>query len=289
MNNVAFQYNDEPYLINFNKINRKFDSFKNEAINTARYIRSQTTRPIFVAMSGGIDGEFIARIFLEAGVDFTAFSVRYENKENEHDLIYCTNFTKKYNIKHIIVEVESKYLFQDKVFEYLEQGYSANNIFRYLQLFLLENIEKMKGCAVLGSGNLMFQNIKGTTCVRYPKDILVPCKWIENNKTLHFPYFFQTNPELIASYLENELIKLLTSNTSYFTEAHKVKTMFDAYSLEKILLYHSIFPDMEKRRKFNGFKLITLEREIIENFLKQRKMLKIINMPVSTIRQQLNI
>lgn len=284
MENVAFNYKS-PMSINFKKISRPIKSWEEEAVSNARYIKSKTDKPIIVALSGGIDSEVVCRSFLRAGIDFSVLTVKHKNNSNEHDIAYAERFCKTFNIKQTIIEVDPFILFgNDNIENYIGQGYIANNIFRYLQLFLLKTIHEMGGCAVLGGGEQLYRNVDDVICLKYTEDFLLTLEWIKNNNILHFPYFFQTTPEMMSSYLEHELVKLLTSNPKYYRCPEN-----GGFSPEKVIIYHSAFSDMDRRRKYHGFE------NIVDFRLKQQKMLldrfpqKILHIPISNIKLELGI
>ena len=283
MQNIAFDYN-YPLNIAFKKVARPVESWDEEIVTNAKYIRSQTDKPIVVALSGGIDSEVVCRAFLKAEIDFTVLTVRYKDKINQHDFVYAENFCKKFNIKQTFVEVDRFVLYGKEVENCISQGYIANNIFRYLQLFLLKTIDAMGGCAVLGGGEHLYKHVNGMVNLRYPEDFLMVLEWIKNNNTLHFPYFFQTTPEIMASYLDHELVKLLTANPKYYhcPEYH-------GFSPEKILIYHAAFPDMERRRKFNGFENFWQYKRDQQKILIEKHPQAVIFKPVSDIRSELGI
>jgi len=284
MENVAFNYKS-PMSINFKKISRPIKSWEEEAVSNARYIKSKTDKPIIVALSGGIDSEVVCRSFLRAGIDFSVLTIKHKNNSNEHDITYAEHFCKTFNIKQTIIDGDPFILFgNDNIENYIGHGYIANNIFRYLQLFLLKTIHEMGGCAVLGGGEQLYRNVDDVICLKYTEDFLLTLEWIKNNNTLHFPYFFQTTPEMMSSYLEHELVKLLTSNPKYYRCPEN-----SGFSPEKVIIYHSAFSDMDRRRKYHGFE------NIVDFRLKQQKMLsdrfpqKILHIPISSIKLELGI
>ncbi len=109
-------------------------------------------------------------------------------------------------------------------------------------------------------------------------------EWIKNNNTLHFPYFFQTTPEIIAAYLNHELIKVLTADPKYYRcpEHH-------GFSPEKVIIYHSMYPDMERRRKFSGFENIIKFRIEQQQMLSKKFPQTTLHIPISDIKSQIGI
>lgn len=283
MGNIAFDYS-YPIAINFKKVSRPVRSWNEEIVDNAKYIKSKTDKPIVVALSGGIDSEVVCRSFLKAEIDFSVLTIKHKNGSNQHDITYAENFCKKFNIQQTIVEIDPFVLFGSDVENFISQGYIANNVFRYLQLFLLKTIHEMGGCAVLGGGEQLYQNVNDIVHLKYAEDFLLALEWIKNNSTLHFPYFFQTTPEIMSSYLQHELVKLLTAKPEYYRCPEN-----NGFSPEKIIIYHSVFPDMERRRKFHGFENINNFRQERQKTLSDKFPQKTLYLPISDIKLELGI
>jgi hypothetical protein len=284
MNNIAFNYNIDNLDLKFKPLSRDVGTLYDEAILTAQFIRSSTNKPIMICVSGGIDSELICRVFLKAGIDFSAVIVRHKNNTNEFDIAYAINFCKEFNIPMHIVELDTENYFIAGIENHIANGYKSTNIYRYFQLFMMETIEKLGGCAVLGSGEQLYYTVDNKICIKYDAGILVPLEWCKNNNTLHFPIFFQTNPEIMYAYQKHPLVSWLLSDPKYFMR-------LDArYSSEKTLVYHYFFPEMPCRKKFNGYELIKTFRQSIQRELKKRfTNIKPIYIPVCEIQKQFTI
>jgi hypothetical protein len=283
LENIAFDYS-YPFSIKFKTISRLPKSWDEEVVETARYIKSKTPKPIIIALSGGIDSEVVCRAFLKAGIDFTVVTVKYKDNLNSHDIEYAERFCKKFNIKQTYIDMDPFDFYENGIQKYINEGYKSTNLFRYLQLFLLEIIDNMGGCAILGGGEQIYYDIDNIVQIEHPESLLVSLEWTQNKNSIHFPYFFQTTPELTAAYLNHELIKLLTADPKYYK-----CEWWPGYSAEKTILYHSVFTDMERRRKFNGFENINKFRNTKQTLLKEKFPVNLVYTPISLLRTQLGI
>lgn len=269
----------------FNPVSRPLNPWKEEVYNTARIIASGTTKPLMISMSGGIDAEVVARAFLDQQIPFEVFSIRYVKDANKYDIQFAIDFCKKYNIVHHIHEIDPVELWVHKINTYIDKGYRAVGIFRYLQLYILETIEGMGYTAVLGSGDQMYKTVDGQVCVSNitPAHNLA-VQWCEDNNTLHYPYFFMQNPEVYASYMQIDLIDLKLNNPEWFV------SVWHNASLEKQDVYHRFWPDMKRRSKTDGYKNIhgwKLKREL-ELYAIFPDIVPVY-IPVETIKRQLGI
>jgi len=282
LENIAYEYS-YPVSVKFKAVSRLPKNLEDEVVETARYIKSKTSKPIIVALSGGIDSEVVCRAFLKANIDFTTITVRYKDNLNSHDIEYADRFCKKFNIKQTYIDMDPFDFYENGIQKYINQGYISTNLFRYLTLFLMETIDRMGACAVLGAGEQIYFNMNNVVQIEHPENLLTPLEWTRNN-SIHFPYFFQTTPEITAAYLNHELIKLLTTDAKYY----KCK-WWPGYSAEKTIVYHSIFTDMERRRKFNGFENIDEFRQRKQTLLREKFPVNLTYTPISLVRTQLGI
>jgi hypothetical protein len=283
MNNIAFEYEYKFNKLNmrFNSLTREVGTFYDELLNTARFIRSSTDKPIMVCLSGGIDSELICRAFLKAGIEFSVVTARHKNRTNDFDIQHARNFCKEFNIPMRVVELDTEDYFVNRIEQHIANGYKSVNIYRYFQLFMMETIESLGGCAVIGSGEQLYYTVDNKICIKYDAGILVPLEWCKNNNLHHFPIFFQSNPEIMYAYQKHPLIEYLLKDQKYFMR-------LDArYSAEKTLVYHHFFPDMPHRAKYNGYEFIAQFRHTIQNSLETRfPEIKYEYYPVSSIQEQ---
>ena len=287
MNNVNFTYSyqnlpntkiEDRFELNFKPISRPVGAWENELVETARAIRANTDRPLFLCLSGGIDSEVMAHAFMNAGIPFTGLTLRHVGRTNTHDVNYASAFCEKYKIKQIFADIDI-FSYHEK---YVEQ-YRATNIFRYLQLYIMDLVESLGGTAVLGGGEQIYYNVDGNINIKYDPSFLCSLDWCKNNDTFHVPYFHMFNPELLASYMQIDMVDFLLQRPEYYTSHHVM-------SIEKILIYHRYFPEMERRSKYNGFENILNWRSSIERRLKEKNPdLEPMFIPVSKIRTQLGI
>lgn len=288
-----FEYKFHPELktdnlsIKFRKITRPVGTFKEECIRTAHYIKDQAgNKPLYVALSGGIDSEVVCRSFIEAGIPFTAFTVKFSNNLNYHDIRYVDKFCKDYNIPLETIEIDPHEFFQSGIEKYINQGYYSNRMIRYYLIFILETIQNMGGVCIGGGGETHYVSTDEGLCVPFKADTIVPRTWIENNET-HFLEFFRTTPEISASYHQDELIQFLIKDPTYFYKPDPW-----LFQPEKIMLYHRVFPNMMRRQKYVGMERILDLKEKVDDALTIRfsdRNLTTTYLPLEVVKKQLGI
>lgn len=297
----TYEYHDIPtqpigerFRINFSPIQRPLLPWKDEVSNTVKTIYNSTRKPLYVAMSGGIDSEIIARSLLENSIPFSAITIEYTKKfNNAHDIQYAYDFCKKYSIDQHIVNIDASYLYTTKMEEYINQGYLARNLYRYLQLFILESVENLNGTAILGAETQAYYLLNNQLHIRYSTEILNAINWCKRHNSDHCVNFFLHNPELYASYMKTFFVeKVLNSpadctNSVEFDLTRNVPT---GTTPEKELVYRLAWPDLIKRPKYSGFELMPGLRSITQNMLRARfPDVGFVYLPVDQIKTQLGV
>lgn len=253
-NLVNFTYEKVPsFHLNFTPISREIKSWKEELCLTAKTIADSTSRPLYLCLSGGIDSEVAALAFLSIKAKFKVFTLRYVNNANLFDVNHSIRFCETHKLEQIILDIDPL----TTPVKYIQQGYQCTNLFRYLQLFILDTISSYGGCAILGGGEQIYYAVDNTISIKYDASFILALDWCANTGSIHYPYFHMQNSELLASYMTDELLRLVLSQPDYFLSHHYM-------SIEKILMYHRHWPLMPRRRKSNGFENLILARKNLE-------------------------
>jgi len=271
--------------ISFRSITRPLLPWKEEIYLEARRIAESTKRPMVVCMSGGIDSEVVARAFHDQGIPFSALSISFSDGTNEHDIGYAKRFCTERGIAHELLEVDPIPYLEDAIRRFCADGYESNGVYRYLVLALMEHVEDSGGCAIIGGGVQGFTTINRRIHMKKNTNLIPPLQWLHRNHAVHYPYFFSDTPELFAAYQEIDLIACMLRNPDYFMTA-----MPTATSPEKILVLHSLWPDMVVRPKYEGYENINHWRKPMEKKLGALfPHLGSIYIPVQHIRHQLGM
>jgi hypothetical protein len=275
---------DERLSIVFNPVTRPLSDWRTEVLTTAKFIADSSSNPIMVSLSGGIDAEVAARAFLELKVPFEVFSIRHKQGTNDYDIDFARLFCKTYNIKHHIHEIDYAEFWTTGIQKYIDQGYRASTLFRFLQLLILDTINSLGYTAVLGSGDQQYKTVNNQICLPLSPTWAQAVDWCKNNNAVHYPYFFMSNPEVFASYMKIALVDLKLKDPSWFVNT------WDNASLEKQDIYHRYWNEMPRRNKTDGFNKMRQWKIKRESELKLLYP-DIVNymMPVDTIKQQLGI
>jgi hypothetical protein len=265
----------------FKPLTRFPEIWKQEVYNTAKLIRNNTDRKIFVCMSGGIDSEIVARSFYDQDIDFSAVILEYDNELNTHDISYAKNFCQQRNIKTHIIKINLINFIELDIPNYIKSGYYATNIFRFIQRRLIEEVELLNGCAVLGGGEQIFVGHNNEVCLTKSLDAWSSVQFAQELHTNHCVEFFMHNPEIQYAWMCEPIIEIMTANSEYYPVDLKM-------SIEKIIIYHRYWNEMIHRKKYSGYEKIQSFREQVEKKLKtQFTNLIQYHIPISKIKNDL--
>lgn len=282
---IAFDYSNEEgqFKVKFKSVSRKPLTWKEEVVNTAKVIAESTNKPLYIFMSGGIDSELVARVLLQNNIKFKALVLKHKNNTNGHDTIYADEFCKENCIEQEIIEFDIRE-FDYHIEKYITQGYRATNIYHYLQLILLQRVESLGGFGIGGAGEQIYYTIDNEVHIKINPCYTLGMDWCKRNNTWHQFWFFNSNPELFASYIQHKLINFLLNDPSYFINHYPAST-------EKKIIIHKEWPEIKRRNKYNGFEQFEQNYKLQkENELKDR-FPDIIDMyvPISAVKEQLCI
>lgn len=291
MNNLCITYfykpGNEPitsrFLVQFKKISRPLLPWREEVLATAKKIYQASSKPLMLCSSGGIDSELVAHAFVELKIPFTVLTLRHSTGTNEFDIKYTKLFCQKYQVPQKIVDVDPSWLFGERLDNYISAGYRGKTVFRYLQLYLLDLCKQFNCTPILAGGEQYYYTIRNQICHMFDPSMLPAIEWCNKNDREGVPYFFMHNPEIYASYMKEDIISFMLERNNYFLCPEHM-------SPEKIIVYHSNWPQMPRRSKFDGFEGIpeitaAAGAKIRQQFTDIQK----IAIPISEIQKQLGI
>lgn len=230
---------DEPYHVFMGKCKYFPTSFKEESLRVARLIKEKAgNKDIWISLSGGIDSEFIARTFLEAGIPFKAATLVYKNGINQYDNDYCRQFSKEVGIDLVEYEIDLVEWFENKM------GDVAFNLKSVSPQFPTHTWlwDQLDGFIVAGHGDPIFTKKNNTWYfqVREKEDTIY--RWAEYRNRSAATGFYAYTPEILLSFvLEPEISNMFLS------------PIYDDIVQVKYKVYERCFPDMKRREKKTGF------------------------------------
>lgn len=280
---LAFDYTLDPFEVLFKPINRQPGSLREEVNTTVQLIAKSTTAPLAVALSGGIDSEVICRSLLEQEIDFVVFVMQFNDKYNDQDIEWAFKFCTQHRIDPIVLNVDILNFMEQGTKPYIDQGYKSHEVFRYLQLWLMEQAEQQGYSLIMGGREEGISRYKRQPVIKYDPGHMMTHEWNKSHGNRHYPGFYEITPELMAAYLDSPVLKLICQDVNYF-----VTTPFGV-SPEKILEFQRAWPEMQRRAKMNGFERLHPIKNEYQNQLILHMPAPTLHIPVVQIRQQLGL
>jgi len=298
LNNRNFEMNiseSGEFISKFNPVTRAVMPWRDEVINAAKVIGSSTNKPLYLCMSGGVDSEVAAIALLEAGVPFKALTLRHMQYTNDHEIAFVIDWCYKHNIELNFLPIDITDFFVRRIDAYIRDGYfgGVKTYSIYTYMYMMQAIHQMGGSAVFGMGEPLFINHNDKIDVE-----VIPYRYTiidylrRNPQQEHFPWFFLQTPELLASYLQEPLVKLILDDPGYY-KSPLPKWM---QSLEKSIIYQRYFPELIRRPKGTGWEKFKNSLPILNNWITKREAQypdsvfdRNIYIPIDQVRQQLGI
>lgn len=262
----------DEFYVQYGKCSRKPRRFLHECVRTANeiYFAIQNLKYQFykdwvkpgikfeinILLSGGIDSEIVARSFLLARKPFKCIIYRFNDDINLHDICYAISFCETYEIDYEIIDINihnffksssKKNEFRYKVFDY---GFKGQCVSPQLST-ILYMADQVRGIPIIGSGECYLQKENGSWFLYEQEKVASLYKYFWLTKGPAIPGFFQWNPEIMLSFLEDKMIQDLVKSDKNSSKEIK----FDFYKKH--------FPDIVPRKKYTGFeKIMDLDKEV---------------------------
>jgi hypothetical protein len=279
----------ERFWIKLDRCTREPNAWTDEIYAAARALANAATKPLWLCASGGIDSEVMCRAFFDQQIPFSVLSIEHAARTNDHDAAFAKRWCRDRGVERRVLQLDMPSFLTDGVDGYAAQSYVSGNVFRYLQVKLLETVEEMGGYAVLGGGEQLYAvdakkpaPTEEDTFIEYEVGFAVPLEWCRRNRTVHQPFFYLSTPELALSYLQIPLVAFGVGHPDMFRHPNN-KFLF------KRFVYQAMWPDITPRSKYSGFEKVVDLRMAAQGRLRQRfgPALHSYLLPVSLMKVQL--
>ncbi len=227
-----------------------------EELEKAASLAKSTTKPIWICSSGGVDSETVCEIFLRLNLPFNVLTIEFADGKNSHDVVYAKRWCQQNQVRQELYPLDIFDFVKDDLDNYIEDGYVAGELFRYMMIKEMSIVESIGGFAVLAGGEQLYEVDASkevlTAADPYLKvDIsyTTPLEWCRRNHVQHEPFFYFSTPEIMLAWLQLPIVKFVLSNPDFFrhpTNKHALKN--------SVIRYH--FPQQQWRNKYTGFEQV---------------------------------
>ncbi len=273
-----FTEQQKPLWVTFGPCHRSPKTFDLEMTAAVRRIADNTTKPIYVAMSGGIDSELIAIAMLKEKVEFKPVIVEFNKKLNNMDIVFAFEFCKRHQLTPEIINLDINAFIENCI----HTPYILANCSHLLQMHIMHHIHTMGGIAVIGVGEQRYKRVDGQITIPVPLERIAVTHFMHAEQVEGVSAFYCYTPELMLSLLQEA--KLLGFDFIGYL-SHNIKEA----------IYRKYWPDLTPRMKLAGFEYVSLARSEAERALynkyKTDYTVNISNkyvIPIDTLEKQLS-
>jgi hypothetical protein len=247
-------------------------TFDIELAAAAHRVADTAAKPLYVAMSGGLDSELVARIMVQEKIPFTPLIGQYLNDYNKQDIAFAFEFCKLHNLTPEVVKIDILALFRDSI----HTPYPISNIAHLLQMHLMRHAASKGGMAIISTGEHRYEQKDGKFVLPFHTDGMGVLHFMKAENVHGVYHFFRYTPEMMLSILRES--KAFGFDKMGFL-AHNIKES----------LYHTYWPDMPVRPKYSGFENISQQRAKaqVKLLVKYGSMIQQVYIPVDELELQL--
>lgn len=272
-NRYNFDEQGHPLWVTFGPCASQPKSFDIEMAVAAKKIANAATKPIYVAMSGGIDSELVARTMVQEKIPFTPLILKYDNDVNKMDIAYAFEFCKQHNLTPEVPTLDIVSFFQGSV----ETPYILANCAHIMHMHLMRYAASKGGMAVIAVGEQRYERIDGKIVIPVPIERIAVTHFMQAEQVEGVSAFYCYTPELMLSILLE-------------AKAHGFENMDKFAHNIKDTLYHKFWPDLTHRPKYSGFENVEQERLKAQRILRKKYGSKVAKytIPIFEFEHQLN-
>lgn len=231
------------FFLSYAAATRPPNNFLQECSHVAQMIAKEAgSQSIRLFLSGGLDSEFMARVFLQNDIPFEPVIFRY-NRSHWDDMHYANKFCSDHELKPLIVNFDEDSFLEREIYD-ISQKYSINEPFA---AFDIKRMQMIDGYCVFGTGDIVLE-YNSTSQMIHSMEISamnLPHVFLEQTKRKSCYQFYQFTPEQMLSYLNESII------SKWVELVHEIN--FDDVRYFKYYLYKKYFPDIVVRNKYYGY------------------------------------
>lgn len=237
-----------------------YEDYTNESIQAALLIYENRTSPLTLLFSGGLDSEYMIRIFEKAKIPFNVAIITYGNY-NHHDTKFAFDFCQSRNIKPTVVDIDiEKFIQGGKIYEIAHTAKCC----AYQMPSVMHGITKLDGTIIMANGEPYVKKYDDSWRWQETEKVNSYMNWYNINNIDGTPDFLRYTPEMTLSFLENPTIKEIVENDnlgklSTRTSKHKL------YSKEFSFMPRPKFTGWEELEKTKYYNLIQEEFNKLKN------------------------
>lgn len=225
----------DPFSISFKPPKHQIGSFKEEMSRFVRDVKNSTDRPIALLLSGGLDSEVLARTLIQEKIEFQAFTCKFTNEQNAHDISYAYTLCEQFNIKHTTILIDPEEFIESQISAPLKEQFAG------IAVALIYNLSR----SLIEQGFFVLSTQGSEFCIDHGS-----INFHSDNDRIHFlldgNYSNFTTTEIFNSIVNDPIVRDNYSNKMDKQQALEVRN----------LMYYYHYPELQKRNKLDGWEYV---------------------------------
>jgi len=215
------KYNDQ-FRIEWDTLYPSIYSWKDICEKTL-YEIANTHNKLFLALSGGVDSEYIAKLLLKYDISFTPIILYWTEGYNKHDIYYAEQFCQTNKLTPIYINIS-----WDRYKEEIKRRadiIKPSLPFSIVHTFLSDAAEHLGGYLLSGSKNVKYRFDNDSIIFEehereYIIDIWTHCK---------HPTFYQWSPTIISTWIQYIVPNRLMAKHKWYMYDVMPRPKYDGY------------------------------------------------------------
>lgn len=250
---------------------RKVKSYFEETLITSEYMYANKTGKLLLMLSGGLDSEYVFRVFNHLKFDFTPVIVRYIGKHyhedyNAHDTRYAFKLCEKFNVTPTVITFDfDKFVDSGDLFEFMHRFRAGG----FGVASLLKVVSSLDGFTVYGNDPPYMRLNNGVWKLEEEEHIHAILRAYEGLNLQGCPFLLSYTPEMMLSFLlDPRIVSLANGHYPGKTGTNSSKSYvfnngsgfnmdhYDFAEAEKLVANGNLEGITPPRVKMHGFEMI---------------------------------
>ena len=261
-NYISFLGHGKNWTVNLKPCTSKLvQEYHEENLRAAELLYESTNEPLTLLFSGGIDSEYMIRLFQKKSIPFKVAIISY-GIYNLHDTKYAFNFCEQHKIAPIVIDIDMlDFIKSKKIFDIA----SSAKCCAYQMPSIMYAISKLDGIVVMGNGEPYFKNYNGVWKWQETERVNSYNNWFTDQGINGTPDFLRYTPEQTYSFIFHPLVQKLINNKL----PGKLSTRTSKHSI------YSELKVLEPRQKYTGWEELektSYFKDVQEGFVELKEM-----------------
>jgi hypothetical protein len=194
---------EDTWHVDIDPPKRKVKSYFEETLLTAEYMYANKTGKLMLMLSGGLDSEYVFRVFHHLKFDFTPVIVRFVGKHHDkdynfHDTISAFELCKNYNITPTVITFDfDKFVDSGELFENMHRFHAGG----FGVATLLNVVASLDGFTVYGNDPPYMRLNNGVWQLEEEEMIHAILRAYKGLNLNGCPFLLSYTPEMMLSFL----------------------------------------------------------------------------------------